>query len=123
MNPASLMKGKSVISDADILTIMDGLVESSGRIIICTANNPEKISEPFKRPGRLDEHIEFTKCTRKMIINLLELFFDTKLSDAQLEKLNNKENDIDYKLSPAEINKLCFSNTDDIQKVIDDIIA
>ena len=123
MNPASLMKGKSVISDADILTIMDGLVESSGRIIICTANNPEKISEPFKRPGRLDEHIEFTKCTRKMIINLLELFFDTKLSDAQLEKLNNKENNIDYKLSPAEVNKLCFSNTDDIQKVIDDIIA
>ena len=123
MNSASLMKGKSVISDADILTIMDGLVESSGRIIICTANNPEKISEPFKRPGRLDEHIEFTKCTRKMIINLLELFFDTKLYDTQLEKLNNKENDIDYKLSPAEINKLCFSNTDDIQKVIDDIIS
>ena len=123
MNPASLMKGKSVISDADILTIMDGLVESSGRIIICTANNPEKISEPFKRPGRLDEHIEFTKCTRKMIINLLELFFDTKLSDTQLEILNNKETDIDYKLSPAEVNKLCFSNTDDIQKVIDDIIA
>ena len=58
-----------------------------------------------------------------MIINLLELFFDTKLSDAQLEKLNNKENNIDYKLSPAEVNKLCFSNTDDIQKVIDDIIA
>jgi hypothetical protein len=123
MNSASLMKGKSVISDADILTIMDGLVESSGRIIICTANNPEKISEPFKRPGRLDEHIEFTKCTRKMIINLLELFFDTKLSDTQLEKLNNKENDIDYKLSPAEINKLCFSNTDDLEKVIHDIIC
>jgi hypothetical protein len=123
MNSASLMKGKSVISDADILTIMDGLVESSGRIIICTANNPEKISEPFKRPGRLDEHIEFTKCTRKMIINLLELFFDTKLSDTQLEKLNNKENDIDYKLSPAEINKLCFSNTDDLEKVIHDIIS
>jgi hypothetical protein len=123
MNSASLMKGKSVISDADILTIMDGLVESSGRIIICTANNPGKISEPFKRPGRLDEHIEFTKCTRKMIINLLELFFDTKLSDTQLEILNNKENDIDYKLSPAEINKLCFSNTDDLEKVINDIIS
>ena len=123
MNSASLMKGKSVISDADILTIMDGLVESSGRIIICTANNPGKISEPFKRPGRLDEHIEFTKCTRKMIINLLELFFDTKLSDTQLEILNNKETDIDYKLSPAEINKLCFSNTDDLEKVINDIIS
>lgn len=123
MNSNSLMKVKSVISDADILTIMDGLVESSGRIIICTANNPEKISEPFKRPGRLDEHIEFTKCTRKMIINLLELFFDTKLSDAQLETLNNKENNIDYKLSPAEINKICFNNNNDIQKVIDDIIS
>jgi hypothetical protein len=118
----SLMKQKSVINDADILTIMDGLVETSGRIIICTANDPSKISEPFKRPGRLDEHIEFTKCTRSMIVQLLELFYCTTLSEEQAAKINNTENDIQFKYSPAEINKFCFNNLTNVDDVINEII-
>ncbi len=119
---SALMKQKSVINDADILTIMDGLVETSGRIIICTANDPRKISEPFKRPGRLDEHIEFTKCTRSMIIQLLELFYSTTLSEEQIAKINNTENDIQYKYSPAEINKFCFNNLTNLDDVISEIM-
>ena len=120
---ASMMRQKSVINDADILTIMDGLVETSGRIIICTANDPSKISEPFKRPGRLDEHIEFTKCTRSMIIQLLELFYSTKLSEEQTAKINNIENGIQFKYSPAEINKFCFNNLSSVDDVISEILS
>ena len=119
----SLMKQKSVINDADILTIMDGLVETSGRIIICTANDPSKISEPFKRPGRLDEHIEFTKCTRSMVIQLLELFYSTTLIEEQMAKINNIENDIQFKYSPAEINKFCFNNLSSVNDVISEILS
>lgn len=149
--PNSMMKQKSVISDADILTIMDGLVETSGRIIICTANDPSKISEVFKRPGRLDEHIEFTKCTIHMISQLLELFYGEPLNESQLHKLNGKKsvkcclidttdstdvtdtivdnhdtvisNHIQFKFSPAEINKICFNNLDNIDSAIDTICA
>jgi hypothetical protein len=151
--PASIMKQKSVINDADILTIMDGLVETSGRIIICTANDPSKISEVFKRPGRLDEHIEFTKCTIHMISQLLELFYGIPLNESQLDKLNGKKivkcclidttdtnntcdsindnrnhdtvisNHIQFKFSPAEINKICFNNLDSIDSAIDTICA
>jgi hypothetical protein len=120
--PSNLMKTKSVINDADILTIMDGLVETSGRIIICTANDPSKIGEPFKRPGRLDEHIEFTKCTRTMIIQLLELFYSTMLSVEHKEKINNMENNLHLKYSPAEINKFCFNNIENIDAVISEIL-
>ena len=120
--PSNLMKTKSVINDADILTIMDGLVETSGRIIICTANDPSKIGEPFKRPGRLDEHIEFTKCTRVMIIQLLELFYSTTLSVEHKEKINNMENNLHLKYSPAEINKICFNNIESIDAVISEIL-
>ena len=118
----SLIKQKSVINDADILTIMDGLVETSGRIIICTANEPSKIGEPFKRPGRLDEHIEFTKCTRSMIVQLLELFYCTTLSEEQAAKINNTENNIQFKYSPAEINKFCFNNLTNVDDVINEIM-
>lgn len=121
--PANLVKTKSVINDADILTIMDGLVETSGRIIICTANDPSKIGEPFKRPGRLDEHIEFTKCTRVMIIQLLELFYSTTLSVEQNEKISNMGNNLHLKYSPAEINKICFNNIESIDDAILTIIS
>ena len=120
---ASMIRQKSVINDADILTIMDGLVETSGRIIICTANDPSKISEPFKRPGRLDEHIEFTKCTRSMIIQLLELFYCMSLSEEQTTKINNIENGIQFKYSPAEINKFCFNNLSNVDDVISEILS
>lgn len=122
---ASSMKPKYSFNDADMLTIMDGLVETSGRIIICTANDPSKIGETFKRPGRLDEHIEFTKCTQTMIIQLLELFYDTKLSNELLEKIKNKntESKIEYKYSPAEINKICFNNINNIDGAIDEIVG
>jgi hypothetical protein len=119
---SAIAKQKSIINDADILTIMDGLVETSGRIIICTANDPSKISEPFKRPGRLDEHIEFTKCARKMIIQLLELFYSTKLTIEQEEKINDMENNLHFKYSPAEINKFCFNNISNMETLITEIL-
>jgi SpoVK/Ycf46/Vps4 family AAA+-type ATPase len=143
--PANVMKTKSVVNDADILTIMDGLVETSGRIIICTANDPSKISEPFKRPGRLDEHIEFTKCTTTMVIQLIELFYGTSLSKEQVDILKNGNIDkntaiaadasdasnaksdgdhgINYKYSPAEINKICFNNIESIDDAIHAIVS
>jgi hypothetical protein len=120
---AANMKPKYSFNDADMLTIMDGLVETSGRIIICTANDPLKISETFKRPGRLDEHIEFTKCTRLMMIQLLELFYDTKLGDELLEKITNAGSRIEYKYSPAEINKICFHNIENIGGAVDEIVG
>ena len=131
--PMSATKTKTVVNDADILTIMDGLVETSGRIIICTANDPSKISEAFKRPGRLDEHIEFTKCTKEMISQLLGLFYGTTtMSDEQLEKLerleklekwNDTETNLNFKYSPAEINKICFNHLDSVDDAIDAICA
>ena len=120
---AANARPKYSFNDADMLTIMDGLVETSGRIIICTANDPSKIGETFKRPGRLDEHIEFTKCTQNMIIQLLELFYDTKLSSELLEKITNAESKIEYKYSPAEINKICFHNIENIGGAVDEIVG
>jgi hypothetical protein len=67
-----------------------------------------------------------------MIVDLLGLFYDTKLSDEQRDKLyqldnDNDNNNIEYKFSPAEVNKMCFNNVDitgDIpnMKNIDEVI-
>ena len=70
-----------------------------------------------------------------MICDLLELFYGTKLSEEQRDKLyhsDNNNNNIEYKFSPAEVNKMCFNNVDttgdtanlkNIDQVIDKMIV
>jgi len=55
------------ITLANILNIIDGIIEQPGRILIMSTNYPEKLDPALLRAGRIDMKIEFTTCTRKMI--------------------------------------------------------
>jgi hypothetical protein len=56
-----------------------------------------------------------------MVIQLLELFYSTTLNEEQMAKINNIENDIQFKYSPAEINKFCFNNLTSVDDVISEL--
>jgi hypothetical protein len=56
-----------------------------------------------------------------MVIQLLELFYSTTLSEEQTAKINSIENDIQFKYSPAEINKFCFNNLTSVDDVISEL--
>jgi hypothetical protein len=58
-----------------------------------------------------------------MITQLLELFYDTKLSSELLEKITNAGSKVEYKYSPAEINKICFHNIENIEDAVNEIIG
>ena len=109
---------KTVVNEGELLSILDGLIETRGRVIICTANDTSKISDAFKRPGRLDEHIEFTKCSKRMIKQMLELFYKREIEEEMLERFEK----IEYKYSPAELNNICFNNIDNMEGVIKEIM-
>ena len=100
------------LTKGQILSIMDGIIEAKGRFIICTANDTSKIDPTFKRPGRMDEFIYFTKCDALMIHQLMDLFYDGTVdekrvrSEEELERFRSAE----FKLSPSELNKICFNN-------------
>jgi SpoVK/Ycf46/Vps4 family AAA+-type ATPase len=100
------------LTKGQILSIMDGIIEAKGRFIICTANDTSKIDSTFKRPGRMDEFIHFTKCDALMIHQLMDLFYDGTVDDArvrskeELERFKSSE----FQLSPSELNKICFNN-------------
>ena len=88
-----------------LLNLMDGIIECPGRIIIMTTNREETLDKALKRPGRIDMKINFTKCTRNMISDLLNLFYDIKIDIKKLNKVH------DFKYTPAEIMQLCFSHS------------
>ena len=55
-----------------ILNILDGILETPGRIIIMTSNFPERLDEALIRPGRIDLKVHFTKCTIADITEMIE---------------------------------------------------
>jgi hypothetical protein len=100
------------LTKGQILSIMDGIIESKGRFIICTANDTSKIDSTFKRPGRMDEFIYFTKCDALMIHQLMDLFYDGTVDEKRVRSKEELERfqGAEFKLSPSELNKICFNN-------------
>lgn len=80
-----------------LLTVLDGLVEFQGRVIIATTNNPELIPQQLKRPGRFDHVIKLDKFIDSEVKELLcKLYPNDKV-------LINSTKFKDYEYSPAEI--------------------
>jgi len=65
----------SPITLGDLLEVLDGIIETPGRMIVMTSNHPEEIDEALLRPGRIDINIEFKKMTRQDIKSMYELWF------------------------------------------------
>jgi len=98
-----------------LLNLLDGTLESSGRIIAISTNFPERIDSALIRPGRIDMIIEFKKCSVKILREMLESFYDRVLDEDFSEEIN-------YKWSPAEINQILFRNFKNMEKAKDEII-
>lgn len=93
-----------------ILNTIDGILEQNGRILVITTNYPDKLDSALLRPGRIDVKIKFTRCTNKMTRDLIEHFYNTKLSNDLIFD--------DDKYTPAEIIDRCFNNSKDIESII-----
>lgn len=64
---------------SDLLEILDGMIESDGRMIIFTTNHPENLDPALLRPGRIDMIVEFTNMTRKNVSEMYQVWFDKKV--------------------------------------------
>jgi len=94
---------KDPIDLAFLLNLLDGTLESSGRIVVFTSNYPERFDKALIRPGRIDMIIEFKKCSSKIVREMIMGFYD-------LETLEWEHPEIDGKWSPAEVNQILFRN-------------
>jgi SpoVK/Ycf46/Vps4 family AAA+-type ATPase len=90
-----------------LLNIMDGILETPGRIIIMTSNYPQKLDKALIRPGRIDLICEFTKCTNAMIVEFFEKFYDIVLDEPSKKEIRKMQ---EFILTPAEMTKMLFEN-------------
>jgi len=92
---------KEVIDLSFLLNLLDGTLESSGRIIAISSNFPERIDRALIRPGRIDMIIHFKKCNIAILNEMVTSFYDKEMSGLTCQ---------DYKWSPAEVNQILFRN-------------
>ena len=55
---------------ANLLEVLDGVMEMEGRMLIITTNYPEKLDKALIRPGRIDMKVHFGPMTGKNIIEM-----------------------------------------------------
>ena len=97
-----------------LLNLLDGTLESSGRIIAISSNYPERIDKALIRPGRIDMIVQFRKCNRQILREMVNSFYDVELDDWTAPEL-------EYVWTPAEVNQILFRNFDKPEEAITEL--
>jgi DNA polymerase III delta prime subunit len=116
---------KEEITLAFILNLLDGILETPGRIVILTSNHPEKLDEALVRPGRIDIDIHFDRCSKETVLELVEKFYEDIDTDSEEWTSFLKELDElhEFMLTPAEVNKVIFNYYNDYKSAIKELIT
>ena len=101
------------ITSGCFMNVLDGVEDSYNRIIIMTTNKINIINDcvGLNRPGRIDNIIEFTNCTREQIIKTLEHYYEHTFED------NGLKLDIKTNIQPCVLMQIIEQN-----KTIDDVL-
>lgn len=94
---------ENTITLSDILNVIDGIIETPGRLLIMTSNHYDKLDPALVRPGRIDEHINLTNASKSTINDIYNYYYNKSIPGEILIKLE------DYKYSPAYLINLVYS--------------
>ena len=87
-----------------ILNLLDGILETPGRILIMTSNYPEKLDKALIRPGRIDINLKVGYCDIDMIKEMFQFFYNIPL------ELPNDISESIKNITPAGLNKILLDN-------------
>jgi hypothetical protein len=87
-----------------ILNLMDGVLETPGRIMIMTTNHPEALDPALIRPGRIDIMLQLGNCKASEVQEIVEGIADCKIETEELLP--------DKTMTPAEVCSRVLKNMD-----------
>ena len=119
----SLWGSKSIVKDelnlTGLLNVLDGVVDSPGRIVIMTTNHVDHLDPALIRPGRIDKKLLLGYMETPDVILMLEHYFQTKLDESQRARIQQvmSGNERLLKLTPAQVEQLTAEH-DEIEGMI-----
>lgn len=109
----ALFDDKKNISMSTVLNILDGIARKNRIICIMTTNNYNKLTEVFKRPGRIDLTVEFDKADEECFKEMAEFMcsYHKKEKEGISEIASNFFSLVSYmEPSRALVQKFLFEN-------------
>ncbi len=95
----------------EILQVLDGTLESPGRMIIVTSNHPEVLDRALIRPGRIDVNVKFGNASVSLIVEMFEAFFSEKFPEHLKKHIPSNTK------TPAEVSQVMFNFLNSEEKV------
>lgn len=106
-----------------VLNVLDGVVDSPGRIVIMTTNHPEHLDPALIRPGRIDKKLLLGYMGASDLVEMLEHYFQVFLAAEQRERIERMVDGfpLDTRsrlcLTPAQVEQMAAEH-DDIEDMI-----
>jgi len=97
----------------NILSRLDGIGNYNGLIIIAATNCIDKLSPALYRSGRLTA-LKFDFCRKEDIINMIEFYYQIKLSKDETQSLPDRK----HKISPASLKKYMEENEKNYKELL-----
>ena len=105
LHPQSDQSGKEgeSLTLSFLLNLLDGVLETPGRILVITSNYPEKLDKALVRPGRIDVKIEFRHADREFLLDMFNKFYTFVLKPSDIP------DELIDQFTPAEImESMCY---------------
>jgi len=94
---------------AGLLNVLDGIIDSPGRIIVMTTNHPEHLDPALIRPGRIDKMIYMGYIQTNEVQQMLKYYFPSWTPSLDDEKLINKcFHTNNNQFTPAQVEHQCI---------------
>lgn len=108
---ASLM-GRDKLSLSGLLNVLDGVVDSPGRIIVMTTNHADKLDPALIRPGRINKRLTLGHCTGETVLTMAEHYLGEKI-DHSSEIAKCLRSAVESRnISPAFVEQCCADSED-----------
>lgn len=110
IGPAMMGIGKGLfrmedeLNLAGLLNVLDGVVDTPGRIVIMTTNHPEKLDPALIRPGRINKKIYMGRLRLSEALSMLRHYFGPLSAS---EEAGLRAVFADDVLSPADLEAMC----------------
>ena len=106
-----------------LLNVLDGVVDTPGRMLIMTSNHPEMLDPSLIRPGRIDKRLFLSYLGYQDLAKMLEHYFEIGLDDKQIERMRDAiEDPPALKLTPAQVEQMACEHEgiEDMMKAIEE---
>merc|ERR1712151_121551 len=98
---SSSYDGDDDLNLAGLLNVLDGVVDSPGRIVVMTTNYPDKLDPALIRPGRINKRIHLGFVHGGSVCQMAEHYMQVTLTDIERARLEGSVSKLS--ITPAQV--------------------